>query len=166
MALTQMQEAFITEYIKCRNAAEAARRAGYSEKTARSIGSENLTKPDILNEIQERTRANAMSLDEALSRLADTGRADLGQWLNDDGYIDIAAMKRDGATHMIRKVKRKERTGTTDAGVAWHEVDTEVELHDAKDAQKFIAQLHKGGPSGKEDDPFHVKVIEGPRDVR
>lgn len=158
MVLTARQEVFIVEYLKCRNATEAARRAGYSQKTARQMGSENLSKPDILAEIKRRTEENAMGLDEALSRLADMGRADMGLWLTDDGYIDIAAMKRAGATHMIRKVKRKERSGVSESGTAWHEVDTEVELHDAKDANKFIAELHTRGPSGKEDDPFHLSI--------
>lgn len=166
MALSALQEAFITEYIKCRNATEAARRAGYSVKTARQIGSENLSKPDILEEIQRRTKDNAMELDEALSRLADFARADLGQWLSDDGAVDIAAMKRDRATHFIRKVKRTEKSGVTESGGEWREVTGEVELYDAFAANKFIAELHSRGPSGKEDDPFHIKVIEGPKDAR
>lgn len=39
------------------NATEAAKRAGYSEKTAYSIGTENLKKPEIQNYIQELTSA-------------------------------------------------------------------------------------------------------------
>lgn len=166
VALTQMQEKFIEEYIKCRNGAKAARRAGYSERSARSIANENLTKPDILKEIEERTKANAMGIDEALGRLADIGRADFGDWITDDGEIDIASMKQQGMTHMIRKVKRTHRSGVSATGAEWDEATVEVELHDAKDAQKFIAELHSRGPSGKEGDPFHIKVIEGPKDVR
>lgn len=166
MALSALQEAFVVEYIKCRNGAEAARRAGYSENSARQQASRLLTNDDILTEIHKRTKANAMSLDEALSRLADIGRADLGRWVDNNGAVDIAAMKRDGATHMIRKVKHTRRSGVSASGAEWEEVTGEVELHDAKDANKFIADLHKRGPSGKEDDPFHIKVIEGPKDVR
>lgn len=36
------------------NAAEAARKAGYSAKTARVIGPENLSKPDVLEYIESR----------------------------------------------------------------------------------------------------------------
>lgn len=46
-AMTAKQRSFCDFYIQTGNEAEAARRAGYSEKTARSIGSENLTKPII-----------------------------------------------------------------------------------------------------------------------
>ena len=47
MNLTPKQRAFADFYIELGNATEAARRAGYSAKTAKSIGAENLTKPDI-----------------------------------------------------------------------------------------------------------------------
>lgn len=54
MALNERQKAFADYYIQTGNATEAAIKAGYSEKTARSIGSENLTKPDICAYIEER----------------------------------------------------------------------------------------------------------------
>lgn len=47
MALTPKQKKFIDEYLKDLNATQAAIRAGYSEKTAYSIGQENLKKPEI-----------------------------------------------------------------------------------------------------------------------
>jgi len=169
MAITAQQERFIEEYIKCRKGAEAARRSGYSEHTAKVQASRLLTNANLLKEIEERTKANGMGLAEAVSRLSDFARADLGDWVSDDGEIDIAAMKRDGATYMIRKVKRTTRRGVSASGAEWEEVSAEVELHDAKDANKFIADLHSRGPKGTENDPFHIvtrKVIEGPEDVR
>ena len=45
--LTLKQRAFALEYMKDFNATQAAIRAGYSKKTARSIAAENLTKPNI-----------------------------------------------------------------------------------------------------------------------
>jgi phage terminase small subunit len=52
--LTEKQKAFCDYYIQTLNATESAKKAGYSEKTARKIGHENLTKPDIQNYISER----------------------------------------------------------------------------------------------------------------
>lgn len=52
--LTQKQRRFIDEYIISGNATQAAIKAGYSKKTARKIGQENLTKPDIKAEIERR----------------------------------------------------------------------------------------------------------------
>jgi len=51
--LTPKQELFISEYLIDFNACEAAKRAGYSEKTACKIGSENLHKPEIIDGIKE-----------------------------------------------------------------------------------------------------------------
>ena len=47
MALTPKQQAFVDEYIIDLNGTQAAIRAGYSEKTAQEIASENLSKPII-----------------------------------------------------------------------------------------------------------------------
>ncbi len=45
--LTAKQMLFCDEYIKSGNAKDAAIKAGYSPRTAKSIGQENLTKPDL-----------------------------------------------------------------------------------------------------------------------
>lgn len=53
MKLTGKQEAFCQEYVKDYNATRAATDAGYSKRTAGSIGSENLQKPEIKERIAE-----------------------------------------------------------------------------------------------------------------
>ena len=45
--MTHRQELFVQEYLVSLNATQAAINAGYSPKTAASIGQENLTKPEI-----------------------------------------------------------------------------------------------------------------------
>ncbi len=45
--LTTKEQLFVMEYLACNNGAEAARRAGYSEHTAKEIAHENLTKPHV-----------------------------------------------------------------------------------------------------------------------
>jgi phage terminase small subunit len=52
--LNARQKAFADYYIECGNATEAAKKAGYSDKTAYSIGGENLKKPEISEYIAER----------------------------------------------------------------------------------------------------------------
>ena len=51
--LTDKQEKFCYEYVLHLNATKAAINAGYSEKTAYSIGFENLIKPEIQKRIDE-----------------------------------------------------------------------------------------------------------------
>ena len=54
--MNDRQRAFADYYIETGNATEAAKRAGYSEKTACSTGYENLRKPEIAAYIAERTK--------------------------------------------------------------------------------------------------------------
>lgn len=61
MALTEKQKRFCDEYLINPNATQAAIRAGYSKKTARSIGEENLEKPHIREYIDKRIKEIADS---------------------------------------------------------------------------------------------------------
>lgn len=79
MALTAKQAAFVDEYLIDLNATQAALRAGYSEKTAKQTGCENLTKPDVAEAIAKRQA-------ERLSRLELT---------QDQVLRDINAVKQD-----------------------------------------------------------------------
>lgn len=54
MSLTKKQKDFADHYIQTGNQTEAAKKAGYSKKTAYSIGNENLKKPEIKAYISER----------------------------------------------------------------------------------------------------------------
>lgn len=90
-SLTPKQEAFVREYLVDLNAAAAARRAGYSEKTARKIGCENLTKPDIQEAIRKAAQARAdrveLTADMVVRELMKVGfanMADFAHW-NENG---------------------------------------------------------------------------------
>jgi len=76
--LTRKRQAWVEEYLKCWNATEAARRVGYSEKTARQIGSRLLTIVDIQDEIKRRVDELAMGANEILVGLTTQARGDLG----------------------------------------------------------------------------------------
>lgn len=56
MKLTPKQKAFAEYYIETGNATEAAIKAGYSKKTARVIGQENLLKPALKSYIDEKMK--------------------------------------------------------------------------------------------------------------
>ena len=57
VALTHKQKRFADEYIVSLNATQAAIKAGYSKRTAGTIGSENMQKPEIRAYIDERLEA-------------------------------------------------------------------------------------------------------------
>ena len=54
--MTPKQRAFCDYYLASGNATEAAEKAGYSAKTAYSIGAENLRKPEIQKFISEHSK--------------------------------------------------------------------------------------------------------------
>lgn len=99
MSLTHKQEAFVHEYLVDCNAAAAARRAGYSAKTARKIGQENLTKLDISTaidaEIQRRAQRTRVTADRVLLELARIGLADMCDFATwDDHGVRLTASRR------------------------------------------------------------------------
>ena len=71
--MTAKQMRFCDEYLIDLNATQAAIRAGYSKKTARAMGAENLTKPDIKAYIDQRMAEKEAALiadqDEVLKYL-------------------------------------------------------------------------------------------------
>ena len=72
MKLTHKQQRFIDEYLLDLNATKAAIRAGYSAKTARQMGAENLSKPAIseaiATSIQQRNTQARVDSDWVLSQ--------------------------------------------------------------------------------------------------
>lgn len=81
--LTTKQRLFVDEYIIDFNASKAALRAGYSEKTAYSIGFENLKKPEIENAIDEaivaRTKRMHITQDHVLGMWWQIANADYNE---------------------------------------------------------------------------------------
>src|SRR5215468_11270549 len=71
--MTPKQQRFIQEYLIDLNATRAAIRAGYSAKTAASIGEENLRKPEIAAAVEakqcERAERTGISAQWVVDRL-------------------------------------------------------------------------------------------------
>ena len=75
LPLTRKQQIFVDEYLKCFNASEAARRAGYTGK-ADVIGCQLLSNISIKALIDARIAESHMSADEALRLLAEMARGE------------------------------------------------------------------------------------------
>lgn len=137
MTLTNKQEIFITEYLKCWNATQAAIKAGYSEKTAYSIGSENLKKPEIASHIRERIEANAMTADEVLARLGAQARGDFGDLVDPSTMtLDWSKANERGTTKLIKKLKQTIITSGEDR-------QTEIFEFEMYDAQAALVHIGK-----------------------
>lgn len=142
--LTRKQQVFVDEYLKSFNATKAAELAGYSEKTAYSIGWENLRKPEIAAAIQERLDEVHMSADEALKLTADIARGDIGELLDNNGLLDIRLAKNNGKTKLLRKIKQKTvtRIGKTDDDDDVEVTEIEFEMYPADSALEKILKVH------------------------
>ena len=100
------------EYLIDLNAAQAAIRAGYSAKTARVIGHENLTRPDIAAAIEkamaeraERTGLTADWVVDELRKIAFANMADYMKSTPEGGIVlDFAGLTRD-QTAALSQVK-------------------------------------------------------------
>lgn len=79
--LTEKQKRFADYYIETGNRTEAAVKAGYSKKTARVIGQENLLKPAIKNYIDEKltemSSKRIASANEVMELLTSAARGEL-----------------------------------------------------------------------------------------
>lgn len=152
--LTAKERRFVEEYCDCLNAAKAARKAGYSEHSAKEIAYENLTKPHISKAIKERFESMAMPAEEGIKRLTDMGRANFEKFLklSESGTIEInlATDEAKDNLHLIKKVKQQKRVVTTDTAVL-ETITYEVELHDAKDAIKTLLEVQGKFGGLKED---------------
>lgn len=87
--MTPKMQKFVDEYLVDLNATQAAIRAGYSKKTAYSIGVSNLKKPEIQAAIQKRQKSAAEKLEitreRVLKELASIGFAKATDFLTIQG---------------------------------------------------------------------------------
>lgn len=140
------QRVFIDRYLVHFNASRAATEAGYSEKTAYSIGQELLNKPEILQEIEARLKEYHMSADEALKLLAIQARGDIGDLLDVTSLgfsLDMQKAKDAGLTRLIKKVKQRVVThiAKSESDEDREVVDLEIELYDSQSAIDKILRV-------------------------
>lgn len=83
--MTAKQKRFCDEYLVCLNATQAAIKAGYSKKTAKQIGQENLTKPDLQIYIENRMAKKEKELiaesDEVMKYLTAVMRREKSEYI-------------------------------------------------------------------------------------
>jgi phage terminase small subunit len=128
--LTEKQRRFIAEYLIDRNATQAAIRAGYSEDTAQEIGSENLSKPIIRNEldrrIEDQLRRAEITADKVLAEIDRLAHVDLSLAYNEDGTLKaVHAMPED----VRRAISSIETDEEYDEGLITDPVSGKREMH-------------------------------------
>lgn len=141
MGLSTKQLAFIENYLTHWNGTKAAIDAGYSARSARSIASENLTKPDIQAAIAARLVELKMSADEVLTRLTEHARGSIGPFIRvtPGGELRGFDLGDDKPVQLVRRATHTRRTykdGSSDDSVT-------IEIHDSQAALALLGKHHK-----------------------
>lgn len=128
--LNEKQKAFCDHYIKTLNATEAAILAGYSKKTARSIGAENLTKPYIKDYIElqlaKMEEARIADATEVLQYLTGVMRGEI----RDQFDLDASLQDRTKAAELLGKryklfIDKQEITGKVEGVTILNDIPRE-----------------------------------------
>jgi phage terminase small subunit len=152
MALTAKQQLFVDEYLIDLNATQAAIRAGYSERTARKIGNENLTKPDIAKKIQEamnnRSKRTEITADMVLKEYAKLGFSNITDYLSVE--VKLVTVDRDSEGKPITELQQVVSIFETDmvpedkmravAEIKQTKEGIALKLHDKKGALDSMAR--------------------------
>lgn len=144
--MASKEQVWLSEYLQCFNATEAARRAGY--KWPNKVGPRKKEKfaEQIAAELAEKT----LSADAALARLAEIATFDISPYVvqrGDVAYIDANKLKADGHGHLIRAAYTM-RDGPR------------IDIADQSWALKVILDHHTRAASGRSDDPIHVRALD------
>lgn len=136
--LTNKQRVWLEQYLRCWNATEAARRAGYSDPEV--SGWNNKQNQAVKAAIAARLAEHKLSADEVLARLSDMAQGTMGDFIgevhiSEDGLIllstiDLERARAAGKLHLIKSIS------ITDKGI-------KVELYDAKSALELLGKHYE-----------------------
>lgn len=148
--LTPKQARFVVEFVAAEcNAAEAARRAGYSESCAKEIGHENLTKPHIQRALASycgpllrRSEVTAERVLQEYARVAFIRLDDVATW-DEEGRVRVkpSAELEPDALAALRCLEFRETTTRTKQGDEIERRRLKVKLHDKLKALDVLAEV-------------------------
>lgn len=142
MALTPKQRRFVAEYLIDLNATQAAIRAGYSKKTAKSIGAENLTKPDIQAAVAAKTETQLAKIDltaeKVKERIGILAFQDVREFFDADGNLKPITQLGDAAAYRVASFEVIKKNAEAGDGI----IDTVHKLKTV-DAIKNLEMLAK-----------------------
>lgn len=156
--LTPKQAAFVREYLIDKNATQAAIRAGYSRKTARQIGEENLSKPDIRLAIDAGLAAAArradLAAEEVTADLARTLRFDPRKLFNADGTMKPIHEVDDATALCLTSIEVVETAGADGVPMVVKKIKWETKTQAREQALKMLGLYAK-------DNRQRASILEG-----
>ena len=169
--LNELQKRFADAYLECGNQTEAAKRAGYSEKSARQTGARLMTNAAISAYIAQRMKPTEekriASADEVLLFLSGVMRGEI----RDQFGLDASLSDRISAAKELQK--RHDAAGKADAAPAFINVDGAlfdniadmfVPVHRDIAKMKHAEYWFKGGRGSTKSSFISLEIIRGMRE--
>ena len=159
--LTPKQRRFIDEYLIDLNATQAAIRAGYSEKTAYSIGLQNLKKLEIQAEIQKRRNRLQNKLEITQERVLQELAAIA--FANGSDYAKVVNTGLLPTVEMIPTEELPPEKLPAIAGIKANQYGVEVKLHDKVKALELLGKYlgtFDGGPAQEQTENNLFEAID------
>ena len=153
--LTTKQKLFADFYVGEARfiATKAALLAGYSEASARTLGSENLKKPAIRAYIDQRLTELTLGASEVLARLTEIANGSIEPFLDEEGNFDYKAAKKAGVLPLLKKLKRRKTSKTIDAPEGGEPAAIETteefdfEVYSSHEALRDLGKFHRADDS-------------------
>ena len=140
---SEKEQIWLSEYLKCFNATEAARRAGYTWPNVQGQQKKEKFRDEIKRVLSQR----AYSPEEIIDELQQIAQGDLGDMMEvtSMGFsIDMKTAKKNGLTKLIRKAKQKTTLYQSKSELVpdseTHEI--EIELYSRHEALRDLAKVH------------------------
>ena len=140
---SEKEQIWLSEYLKCFNATEAARRAGYTWPNVQGQQKKEKFRDEIKRVLSER----AYSPEEIIDELQQIAQGDLGDMMEvtSMGFsIDMKTAKKNGLTKLIRKAKQNTTLYQSKSELVpdseTHEI--EIELYSRHEALRDLAKVH------------------------
>lgn len=171
--LNDKQSIFLAEYLKCWNASEAARRAGYSVASAYSQGNRLLKNAEISAAIECFKAEHIMSAEEVQILVTQQARSDIGDFLRQDGdgvIVDLPKAIEAKKTGLIKKLSQTRTIRTRGEDDVEETVSTTIELYDKQAALVQVGKMHelfvdKSRLVGPADGPVPIAIVKMPVDA-
>lgn len=175
MPLNEKQKRFVEEYPKDLNATNAAKRAGYSEKSAHAQGHRLLKHAEVAAQIQKaklkRSKRTEITQDRVLEEIAKIGFSDIRKAVR---WGDQPQTTPDGFKYPVELVPSEdmeEATALAVSEVALTQSGVRIKMHDKLAALDKLARhvgLYDGAAGDDEAPSLNIKITaDAPvKDVR
>lgn len=143
--LSDKQQRFVDEYLIDFNATAAAKRAGYSPKSAKQVGARNMTKAAIRELIDaakaKLTAGSQLTAKRVLEQIAKIAFVELGGYVDDKGQLDLVRFARENPAALEQWETEQTTSGTGKRSSTT--TRNKARVHDSLEALRDLGRYFK-----------------------